>query len=72
MLTAIAAVLMVLGMAVVVKTPFLGAILIGVGYACYSQTTRAQRSEATSVFFGLCVLSMIVFGVVALLGAAFN
>ena len=72
MLTAIAAVLMVIGMAALVKIPILGVALIGIGYACYSQTTRAQRSEATSVFFGLCVLSMIVFGVVALLGAAFN
>lgn len=72
MLTAIAAVLMVLGMAVVVKIPILGVALIGIGYACYSQTTRSQRSEAASVFFGLCVLAMIIVGAVALLGAAFN
>jgi hypothetical protein len=72
MLTAIAAVLMVLGMAALVKAPLLGAALIGIGYACYSQTTRTQRSEAASVFFGLCVLSMIIVGVAALLGAAFN
>jgi hypothetical protein len=72
MLTIIAAVLMVMGMAALVKAPLLGAVLIGVGYACYSQTTPAQRSEATSVFFGLCVLAMIIVGVAAAYSALFK
>ena len=71
MLVAIAAVLMVLGMVALIKLPIVGAILMGIGYACYSQTTRSQRSETASVFFGICMLSMIAFGLVVLFQVAF-
>jgi hypothetical protein len=72
MLTAIGAILMVLGMAALVKVPILGALLIGIGYACYSKATPSQRSATASLFFGICLVAMVIVGAVAVLGVAFG
>lgn len=72
MLTAIGAILMVAGIVAMVKVPILGALLIGAGYACYSKATPSQRSATASLFFGVCLASMVIVGAVAILGAVFG
>lgn len=61
-------ILMVLGMFAVFAQPMIGAVMIGGGYLLYSKSTAVQRHDATSLFFGFCLLCGILLGVSALLG----
>lgn len=54
------AILMVLGMVVVVPSPIAGMAMLGVGIWLFLNTTASQRHEASSLFFGLALLGMVI------------
>lgn len=60
-------ILLALGMATVTRFPVAGVIMLGIGYWLLEQSTPSQKQSATSIFFGIALLGMLVTGVAALL-----
>lgn len=58
--------LIVLGLFAIVPYPLAGMPMIGLGYFLFEKTTPAQRHDAGSLFFGICLLCMVVVGAVSL------
>lgn len=54
----ISGVLMVLGMLLLVKMPPLGGLVLAAGYGLYATTSKATRSDAAAVFWGICMLCL--------------
>lgn len=55
----LAGILIVGGLLCLVPYPFLGVLLLGPGIWLFSDTTTAQRSEASSFFFALGLLGLV-------------
>lgn len=49
-------ILMVLGMFAIIAQPIVGVAMIGGGYFLFQKSTAIQRHDATSTFFGFCLL----------------
>jgi hypothetical protein len=64
---AIGGILMVAGMICLMAQPFIGVLLLGIGYWLYDISSPAERSAAAGNFFGIGVLAMIVLGIASLL-----
>lgn len=62
----IGGILLVVGMAALLQRPILGALLIGAGYLLFNGTTRQQRGDALGVFFGICLVCLVVASAVYL------
>lgn len=62
----IGGILLVAGMIALLKMPILGALLIGAGYVLFNGTTRQQRSDALGVFFGICLVCLVVVSAISL------
>lgn len=62
----IGGILLVAGMIALLQRPILGALLIGVGYFLFSGTTRQQRSDALGIFFGVCLVCLVVVSAISL------
>lgn len=64
-------ILMVLGMVAIIAQPILGVAMIGGGYFLYQKSSSIQRHDATSLFFGFCLLCGAITTVVGLLSMIF-
>lgn len=61
--------LLVAGMIMIITVPLVGIALLGLGYWMLEASSDRQKSAATDTFFGISMICMLVYGLIALVGA---
>lgn len=63
-------ILIIVGVLALLAQPVVGVVMIGAGYWLYQRAKAADRYQAASLFWGMCLVAMLVASAAALLSLA--
>lgn len=63
-------ILIILGVLAILAQPVLGVAMIGAGYWLYQRSKAADRYQAASLFWGMCLIAMVAAVVASLFSLA--